>query len=400
MRGRSAAALITVYRIVSRAYFHLPVVAVFLLARGYPILAVALLLALYAVVAALADGPLSPLTRRLSSSGALVVGEGVKALGLVVIVLDADPVAVVVSQLLAGCGFALTAGRDAALASSLRAGADARRQETAVQSGMFLASFGAGVIGAASLALWDRLPFLLSALVSCGALAVVLLARLPLGAQVSAGGRKHTARPAVLPAAVRFWSLYYSVNRAVLLAAYTFVVPLLLFQELRLTLPAFGVVLGLYTLAGLAAARLSPLIAGTPLVFRLTALTQVIGLALTALGVLGALIAGLALLGIAGGFVRPATMIALAPAMNGFDDGARVTVMRGLERNQGILQAVLLVSAGVLIPLTGGTAPTLVVLIVLAVLAQTLGALSMRSQGRRRTASATAERSTKNRRTT
>ncbi|PPG53965.1 hypothetical protein C5C24_00245 [Rathayibacter sp. AY2B3] len=382
-RGRSAAGLITVYRIVSRAYFHLPVVAVFLLARGYPILAVALLLALYGVVAALADGPLSPLTRRLSSAGALVFGEGVKALGLVVIVLNADPVAVVISQLLAGCGFALTAGRDAALASSLRDGADARRQETRVQSGMFLASFGAGVLGAASLALWDRLPFLLSALVSCAALAVVLLARLPLGASAASGAAARAVRPAVLPAAVRFWSLYYSVNRAVLLAAYTFVIPLLLFQELRLTLPAFGLVLGLYTLAGLAAARLSPLIAGTPLVFRLTALTQVLGLALTTLGVLGAAIAGLALLGIAGGFVRPATMIALAPAMNGLEDGARVAVMRRLERNQGILQAVLLIGAGILVPHTGGTAPTLVVLVVLAVLAQTIGAVSMRRQERR-----------------
>ncbi|WP_104355548.1 MULTISPECIES: hypothetical protein [unclassified Rathayibacter] len=382
-RGRGAAGLITVYRIVSRAYFHLPVVAVFLLARGYPILAVALLLALYGVVAALADGPLSPLTRRLSSAGALVVGEGVKALGLVVIVLDADPVAVVISQLLAGCGFALTAGRDAALASSLRDGADARRQETRVQSGMFLASFGAGVLGAASLALWDRLPFLLSALVSCAALAVVLLARLPLGSSAAPGAAARAVRPAVLPAAVRFWSLYYSVNRAVLLAAYTFVIPLLLFQELRLTLPAFGLVLGLYTLAGLAAARLSPLIAGTPLVFRLTALTQVLGLALTTLGMLGAAIAGLALLGIAGGFVRPATMIALAPAMNGLEDGARVAVMRRLERNQGILQAVLLIGAGILVPHTGGTAPTLVVLVVLAVLAQTIGAVSMRRQERR-----------------
>ncbi|PPI21472.1 hypothetical protein C5D34_01000 [Rathayibacter sp. AY1B1] len=358
-------------------------VAVFLLARGYPILAVALLLALYGVVAALADGPLSPLTRRLSSAGALVVGEGVKALGLVVIVLDADPVAVVISQLLAGCGFALTAGRDAALASSLRDGADARRQETRVQSGMFLASFGAGVLGAASLALWDRLPFLLSALVSCAALAVVLLARLPLGSSAAPGAAARAVRPAVLPAAVRFWSLYYSVNRAVLLAAYTFVIPLLLFQELRLTLPAFGLVLGLYTLAGLAAARLSPLIAGTPLVFRLTALTQVLGLALTTLGMLGAAIAGLALLGIAGGFVRPATMIALAPAMNGLEDGARVAVMRRLERNQGILQAVLLIGAGILVPHTGGTAPTLVVLVVLAVLAQTIGAVSMRRQERR-----------------
>jgi hypothetical protein len=248
---------------------------------------------------------------------------------------------------------------------------------------MFLASFGAGVLGAASLALWDRLPFLLSALVSCAALAVVLLARLPLGASAASGAAARAVRPAVLPAAVRFWSLYYSVNRAVLLAAYTFVIPLLLFQELRLTLPAFGLVLGLYTLAGLAAARLSPLIAGTPLVFRLTALTQVLGLALTTLGVLGAAIAGLALLGIAGGFVRPATMIALAPAMNGLEDGARVAVMRRLERNQGILQAVLLIGAGILVPHTGGTAPTLVVLVVLAVLAQTIGAVSMRRQERR-----------------
>ncbi|AZZ55531.1 hypothetical protein C5E08_06255 [Rathayibacter iranicus] len=371
---------------MSRAYFHVPVVAVFLLARGYSILSVAALLALYGLVAALADGPLSPLTSRLSSAGALVLGESLKILGLLVLVLDADPVAVVMSQFLAGCGFALTAGRDAALASSLRAGADARRQETTVQSGMFLASFGAGVVGASTLALWDRLPFLLSALVSCCALAVVLASRLTLRRKVSFGARARSLRPLGVPAAVRFWSLYYSLNRAVLLATYTFVVPLLLFTEFRLSLPTFGLVLGLYTLAGLAAARLSPRIAGTPLVFRLTAFTQIIGLSVLTLGDFGAAVAGLALLGIAGGFVRPATMIALAPAMEELDDTARVAVMRGLERHQGILQAILLLGAGMLVPLAGTARPTLILFVVLAVIAQTIGALFLKRVEKRTSA--------------
>lgn len=369
---------------VSRAYFHLPVVAVFLLAQGYSVVAVALLLALYGVVAALADGPLAPVTRRLSSAGALVAGEAVKVVGLVLLVLSVDPVAVLLSQVLAGCGFALTAGRDAALASSLRGGGDARAQESGVQSGMFLASFTAGVLGAISLTVWDRLPFLLSAIVSTVALVLVLASRLPVREQEARAATRSRARPVGLPATIRFWSLYYSVNRALLLAAYTFLIPLLLFSELRLSLPAFGAVLGLYTLAGLLAARLSPLVAGKPLVFWLTASAQIVGLALMTFGVLGAAIAGLALLGIAGGFVRPATMITLAPAMDALDDRARVAVMRGLERHQGILQAVLLVGAGIVVAATGTTALTMTAYVVLAVIAQVVGAILILGPERRK----------------
>ncbi|MFG2879515.1 hypothetical protein ACGFYU_31670 [Streptomyces sp. NPDC048337] len=354
------------YRIVSRAYFHLPIVVVFLTQQGFGPLATAALLALYGVTAALGDHVVAPLRRRLSLAGCLVVGEAVKLVGLLVLLAPVSAGTAVVSQLLSGLGFCLTAGTDAALASTLLSGERFRAREARTQAGMFLISFAAGVLGAVAYAQYDRAPFLLSAL-GC---AVAALLALPGGrgglrskAAAQGAGAAATAGPArVLPWQVRLWASYYSVSRAVLLTAYTFLLPLLLFFGARLSVTLFGAVLGLYTLCGLLSVRLSLVwqrrYSATTL-FWLSSGAMVLGLLLLVPGGLAATACGTALLGLAGGTVRPTTMGFLGPAMAGLPDAERQRVTRGLERRQGLVQAVLLIGSGLWLG-SGGSASTAV----------------------------------------
>ncbi|MEU9717608.1 hypothetical protein [Streptomyces sp. NPDC047976] len=356
------AARVQAYRIVSRAYFHLPVVVVFLTQQGFGPLATAALLALYGVTAALGDHVVAPLRRRLSLAGCLVAGEAVKLAGLLVLLAPVSTGVAVVSQLLAGLGFCLTAGTDAALASTLLSGERFRTREARTQAGMFLISFAAGVLGAVAYAQYDRAPFLLSAL-GCAVAALFVLpggrsGLRPQTAQPGTGGAAATGQGRVLPWQVRLWASYYSVSRAVLLTAYTFLLPLLLFFGERLSVTMFGAVLGLYTLCGLMSVRLSLAwqrrYSATTL-FWLSSGAMVLGLLLLVPGGLLATAGGTALLGLAGGTVRPTTMGFLGPAMAGLSDAERQRVTRGLERRQGIVQAALLIGAGLWLG-SGGSA--------------------------------------------
>ncbi|MYW69316.1 hypothetical protein GTY65_35390 [Streptomyces sp. SID8379] len=347
------------YRVVSRAYFHLPVVVVFLVQQGFGAAATALLLALYGLTAALGDHVVAPLRRRLSLAGCLVVGEAVKIAGLLVLLAPVSAASATVSQLLSGLGFCLTAGTDAALASSLTSGERHRRGETRVQAGMFLISFAAGALGAVAYSAQARVPFALSVLGCAIAAAVVwppggarALRSESVTAARAPGGPKEPAVRRALPWEVRMWSAYYSVSRAVLLTAYTLLLPLVLFFGVRLSVAAFGAVLGLYTLCGLLSVRLAAVwqrryaaVAAVSL-FWLSSAAMALGLLLAAFGGAVGTVCATAFLGLAGGTVRPTTMGFLGPAMTGLPAPERQRVTRGLERRQGILQAALLSGSG------------------------------------------------------
>ncbi|MCM1974720.1 hypothetical protein ABT024_12610 [Streptomyces sp. NPDC002812] len=375
------AARVQAYRIVSRAYFHLPVVVVFLIQQGFGPLATAALLALYGVTAALGDHVVAPLRRRLSLAGCLVAGEAVKLAGLLILLAPVSTGVAVASQVLAGLGFCLTAGTDAALASTLLSGERFRTREARTQAGMFLISFAAGVLGALAYAQYDRAPFVLSAL-GCAVAALVVLpggrgGLRPQTAEPGAGGTAVTGPGRVLPWQVRLWASYYSVSRAVLLTAYTFLLPLLLFFGEQLSVTMFGAVLGLYTLCGLMSVRLSLAwqrrYSATTL-FWLSSGAMVLGLLLLAPGGLLAIAGGTALLGLAGGTVRPTTMGFLGPAMAGLSDAERQRVTRGLERRQGIVQAALLIGAGLWLGSGGSATEAVAACAVLVVAGQAVAA--------------------------
>jgi hypothetical protein len=357
-----AAALraLTAYRIVSRAYFHLPVLFVFLYRGHLPVLGIESLMALYGLSVAGAPLVLRRWTAGLPLRAQLLLGEGVKLAGLVLLATGPDAATAAAGQVLSGAGFALTAGTDSALLSTLTRGADFARRESVTQGWMFAGSFVAGSCGALAFAHGQRLPFVLSgiaALASLGCLTALRTAPAP--ATVPAPSRSATADGAAerrptppVPAAARFWQWYYSLNRAFLLAPYVGFIPFLLMDRLHLGLSWFGAVLGLYTLSGFAAARLAPRLMRGREARRLAFVPAVLtagGLALLAGPGLGCALPGIVALGLAGGFIRPTAMANLEPHLQLLDPAGRRALTGRMEQQQAVWSAVLLVSGGLLV---------------------------------------------------
>jgi len=378
---------VTAYRVVSRAYFHLPIIVVFLATQGFRVVWIGLFLALYGLVVSLGDRVVAPVRARLSLPGSLVVGEAVKCLGLVVLLAPLSTATIVVSQVLSGLGFSMTAGTDAALASTLRSGQEYRTQESRTQMGMFVMSFAAGVTGAFVFTLWHRLPFALSALSCLAAAGIIVRQRVPLRSaeDVSPLVPTRGGDTEAVSSRARFWASYYSVNRAILLSTYTYLLPVLLFFKVHLRVEMFGAVLGLYTIFGLLAARLSLKLTQrgeSRYAFFATGAATVVGLALLIPGQGWLAGVSIALLGLAGGLVRPATMMFLGPAMGDITASGRQRVMRSLERTQGRIQAALLVLTGACYAATHSVAGSFVAL-ALAALAYNLVALGLAARASR-----------------
>lgn len=368
-RSRSqAVTALTVYRVVSRAYFHLPVLFVFFFKGGLSIVTIELLIAVYGVVVALAPAVTASWTRNRPLPVVLGLGESIKILGLAALALGPNIGSALVGQVLSGTGFALTAGTDSALLSTLCSGAAFRRREAVTQGWMFAASFVAGAIGAALFSGSSLLPFAASAVAAgCAIAALAPLRRAaPAGVTVTAGSGAPTAPTAASANLAqdrdtaarasresRFWQLYYAMNRAFLLAPYVGFIPLLLFAELRLGVAWFGLVLGLYTLSGFAAARSCPALLARFAPGRLALLPAVLtaaGLALLAISttVTLALVAIVAL-GLGGGLIRPTAMSNMEPFLRPLSSPARRQLTTRMERIQAVLTAVILISGGLLL---------------------------------------------------
>jgi hypothetical protein len=351
--------LFTLYRFVSRTYFHLTILFVYLMQRPMPLPAVEIVLACYG--AALAVAPL--VTRRLagvlSLSRTLSVGETAKAVGLAVLALPAGVVVAVVAQVVIALGFAMASGTDSVVLAELcRAeGEDAKEWEARSSSWTFVAALCAGFVGVVLYPLWHPLPLLLSAVMSgSAALVGVLLGRRLSAVAVEASA----ARPTMTPGAdgvldretgsrVLRWSLYYALTRGFVLALFVGVLPYLLYVRIGVPLAVFGVVLGSFTLAGYLTARYNRAVVGRFGPW-LTAVCSVaaVGVAIALLVLLptavGAILGTIAM-GAAIGYVRPVTVGAIGDALTGRGAGERAAALRANESRFAVLNTLLMLLA-------------------------------------------------------
>src|SRR4051812_3353511 len=107
------------YRVISRLYFHLPVLFVLFYQRNSSVPGVEVLLALYGAAVAVVAGFVPAVTRRIGPKNAIIVGEACKVVGLVTIGAGTSYVPEGVGQLLSGVGFSLTTGPDTGLLAVL-----------------------------------------------------------------------------------------------------------------------------------------------------------------------------------------------------------------------------------------------------------------------------------------
>jgi MFS family permease len=360
--------LFVAYRFLSRFYFHLPVLLVYLLTGGLSILAVELLLAAYGLVIVVASPWSRRLVERWSLRTVVGAGEALKVVGVGLLAISPDLGTALPGQLIGALGYSLAAGTDSALLGAL-AGGDRDlygRYERTSATGIFVGALIGGVIGALLFTVDEHLPFVASVVVSAAACAAVLRMR-EVEAAAPAGGRGPAGPPPALPGADRFWLHYYAVTRAFALAPYVGFLPYLFFVVLEVEVGWFGVILGIYGLTSMVVARNSGRLADRFGPRRLGWLSM--AMCATALAVIGAVptlwgaLLGVFGLGLGGGVVRPVTMTNLDRAIGGWTGAQRTALLSGQERLYGAWNTAILVVGGLLLeaevgvrPLIGGLA--------------------------------------------
>ncbi|XRP05932.1 hypothetical protein ABC767_03380 [Enterobacter cloacae] len=165
--------LFLAYRIISRCYFHLPVLLLYFWTIDMGMYRIIFLLALYGLTSTFSSGIPGWLLRFLSSRQTVITGELMKALGMALMLWSTRQSEVnlsllVVSQLLGGAGFTIALTTDAALLRQLTAGDQHRfmQIQTTSQSGMFIATLIAGSLGSILFDYNPQWPFIAAIVVS------------------------------------------------------------------------------------------------------------------------------------------------------------------------------------------------------------------------------------------
>lgn len=345
------------YGVVSRLYFHLPVLFVFLLLRDYGILAVEVLLAVYGVSLTLASWAGQSLPATLSQRAIIAFGEVLKAVGLVLIVVSTSYWAAFAGQVLAGVGFGLTAGRETALLRAVAPPDRATVLQGNLQSYIFLSTLVGGVLGAVLFSWAQFLPFLASIasiLVAAAIVAAVREPARPTPAAGPAGAAPAPPSPATGAPGGRsgrgIWVAYYVVSRALAMALFVGFLPYLFFVQQQLPVAWFGVVLGLYSVTAFVSARYvsrAGQAIGNLTAAVLSALLILVAVLLFAQGSRAAGLVGIAVLGLGAGGIRPLGLAGLRLAELAPDARSRLLLRQ--EQLFGVVNAAALVLGGVIL---------------------------------------------------
>ncbi|GGB53087.1 MFS transporter [Tistrella bauzanensis] len=401
-------ALVYVYRILSRLYFHLPILFVFFYEHGLDIFRLELLLAAYGLTICLAAGIAAPLGRLLPLKGVIAIGEVLKALGLAMIVATAvlvtddgaaltpftQPLAIdqgfwwlLAAQVLGGIGYSLAQGTDSALLRSLHRDdqmAAYRGHESRTASLIFLAVLVAGAIGSVLYRFDAELPFLAALVAALASAVAILLVKAPaplVSATPATGGGAAAAKPAATGGRVQGeagWMIYYILMRAFALATFVGFLPALFFLTLKIDLYWFGLVLSLFNLAAFLSARYAVKVMDRIGTRAIAVVMPAIGLVSLVLFATASqnLIAGLAAitaLGLATGGIRPVTMTNLNKLP--MATAVRARLIGRMERWYGLTNAAVLAVGGWFlaaygfVPLMTGVAALFAVLVLAYALA-------------------------------
>ncbi|VWC73583.1 hypothetical protein BLA17378_03433 [Burkholderia aenigmatica] len=350
--------LFVLYRVVSRLYFHLPVLFLhlYLVELGlYPVIA---LLAIYGLVTTVTSGLGGKLLGVMSEKKVVAAGETMKACGIVLLLAgtrlaDVDMNLLVLAQIVGGTGFSVALSTDSSLLRTLAGAAgDATlfmRTQTRSQSQMFIATLVAGSTGSILFDYQPFWPFYASLAASIVSTLLVLMIHEPRAESRAATGASTDAP--VLDPTQRFWMGFYSLSRAFTLAPFVGFLPFY-FIMVDVDPLLFGAVLGLFTLSAFATSlAVNGFIARFGVKALMIATLACMFSSMLVLGCSDILayhgidyfvsgLIGISLLGLGSGGVRPATMANLD--LSALDPLARVAMFARMERNFGVANGILL----------------------------------------------------------
>lgn len=372
LTGKSNLLLYGCYRVVSRLYFHLPILLPYLYGAGLGLVNVTLLLAVYGLVGTFAGGATDLLLRRLRQKQVVICGELLKLAGLLLVIYGTLPGrvslgVVLVGQILGGVGFSTALSTDTSLLRSLVESLGCPELfgtvQARTQSYMFIATLVAGSVGGLLFAHQPAWPLLASCAAAAASVLVLLAMDDPRGEpETQTPAAEGDKTPLMLAPDQRFWVRFYALSRAFTLAPFIGFIPFF-FVKLQVAPYMLGIVLSVFSLAAFAAARCSDTMIrryGESVHMALT-VTSMVGatlifgrgdwLASHGIDYFVAGLAGIALLGLGSGGVRPTTMSHLE--LRGMTPQQRTRLFARMERDFGLLNAAILVGGGYVIVFNG-----------------------------------------------
>lgn len=352
------------YRVISRCYFHLPVLLFYFWVIEIGMYRIITLLAIYGLSSTFCANLSRWLLHSLSQKQVVAIGELAKALGLGLILwgtrqTEVSVALLVVAQVVGGAGFSIALSTDAGLLRQIASGDDPHlfmRVQTRTQSQMFIATLLAGTAGSLLFDYNVQWPFFASLFASLLSVWVLLQTHDPAQRPKSAATR--TDAKLHLRPQQQFWMLFYSLSRAFTLAPFIGFIPFY-FIMVNVEPLLFGAVLSFFTLSAFAAAKAGNVIIqryGVVLLLTITVALMLSALLLfsfsSELAVSGidyfiTGLLGIGLLGLGSGAIRPVTMANLDVSDNSPSEQMRI--FGRMERDFGLVNGLLLMLGAVLL---------------------------------------------------
>ncbi len=333
-------AQISLYRIFSRAYFHLPFMVIYLSKIGFSLITIEIIMAIYGLAVftytKLPTG-LKP-NFHFSCKYVLLISEIFKFLGLILVVLTQNIAGISIAQIFLGFGYGIAAGCDTRIINHHID--DGGKFQSRSNSLMFAALLVAGLLGSVLFNIDIRLPFIASALadVVTGIVCMTLPkepGKMETLSQKGADGKLTYQEKSLV--------CTYCLTRGIILTFFTGFLPYHLFVDLDIPVYGFIAILTSYTFLGNIS---SNFIAGRlkkEYAVRIMNICLLLSLIMYFSNNLIMIVAATILLGLTSGATRPICLNGLR------DNGSNVALVSNkMEGIYSIINIALLLLGGIL----------------------------------------------------
>lgn len=348
-----------IYRIISRSYFHLPVLFVYFYIKDIPLLQIELLLAVYGFMLIISSKWNVLLGQRLKKKYVIALGEIIKAIGLVCFLFSSNILILIVGQILSGIGYSLAVGTDASLLRSLfsnEMSEQYKKVESSSNSFMFISFLLSGILGSIIFQWNAEYVFYFSIGANIIAtLSIILITEKNIDeAPMKINQRiNKDIHSQIVPENI-FWKNYYALARGFSQAVFVGFLPYLFFITIKVNFYYFGMILSLFTITGFFSARfiikLSKKIDKRKLAFGTVFMATLSIILFSFSENYFISIIAISLLGFSSGGVRPLTFSNLNTTE--MSDNQRSLFFSSIEKLYGFWNVFLLIGGGILFYLT------------------------------------------------
>lgn len=353
--------LFTLYRVISRLYFHLPVLFLYLFTIELGIYWVIFLFIIYGFSTTFTGGLNKKLLNQFSHKQVIAIGEMLKCISLIMLLIGTQQASVYlpiifISQFIGGTGFSIALTTDSSLLRDIAS--KSKREnlfsiiQAKTQSKMFIATLVAGFLGSILYDYQPNWPFFLSIVASGVSTFIILLVIDSPNQSQQTNQISTTSEKIVLTKNQSLWTYFYSISRSFTIAPFIAFFPYF-FIHLNVEPLLFGLVLGLFTLSAYFSSSYSNFliklfgISNILICILLFMLMSFLMLGISAVLAtnfgIDYFISGLisiSLLGFGSGAIRPIVMANLD--LKGLNSIGQIYIFTLMEKNFGILNGTLL----------------------------------------------------------